>query len=193
MHSLLKINGKYSFAFVVWPSAAQRLLSPCLYANKRMRRFMQKFHFFPPSTTGLPNLARDVYVSFYLFRLSPMAVGIGPIGLPPPISRGGCRKSLADYVSNSLALFFFAGEPESEHAFGHFINLSVHQRNDSMRSVDKSALAFPLQWVAVCHTPPGFPPCGIVMKNWWKSWGFRFYSPIAPSEISLTETIRRTN
>lgn len=89
--------------------------------------------------------------------------------------------------------FFFAGEPESEHAFGHFINLSVHQRNDSMRSVDKSALAFPLQWVAVCHTPPGFPPCGIVMKNWWKSWGFRFYSPIAPSEISLTETIRRTN
>lgn len=128
MHSLLKINGKYSFAFVVWPSAAQRLLSPCLYANKRMRRFMQKFYFFSPSTTGLPNLARDVYVSFYLFRLSPMAVGIGlgwapPIGLPPPISRGGCRKSLADYVSNSLALFL----PESLRVNTHLGTSSICQ------------------------------------------------------------------
>lgn len=127
-----------------------------------------KISFFPPSTTGLPNLARDVYVSFYLFRLSPMAVGIGlgwapPIGLPPPKSRGVVNPWPITSVIHWR--FFFAGEPESEHAFGHFINLSVHQGNDSMRSVDKSALAFPLQWVAVCHTPPGFPPCRIVMKN----------------------------
>lgn len=87
-----------------------------------------KILFFSPSTTGLPNLARDVYVSFYLFRLSPMAVGIGlgwapPIGLPPPISRGGCRKSLADYVSNSLALFL----PESLRVNTHLGTSSICQ------------------------------------------------------------------
>jgi len=33
-----------------------------------------------------------------------------------------------------------------------------------MRSVDKAALAFPLQRVAVCHTPE-FPTSGVKMKK----------------------------